>query len=34
VDDIIDELSWRGLLAVTTDLDELRRALSSGRVTI
>ena len=34
MDDIIDELSWRGLLAVTTDLDELRRALSSGRVTI
>jgi tyrosyl-tRNA synthetase len=34
VDDIIDELSWRGLLAVTTDLDELRGALNSGRVTI
>jgi tyrosyl-tRNA synthetase len=34
VDDIIDELSWRGLLAVTTDLDELRKALNSGRVTI
>jgi tyrosyl-tRNA synthetase len=33
VDDIIDELSWRGLLADTTDLDELRRALNSGRVT-
>jgi tyrosyl-tRNA synthetase len=33
VDDIIDELSWRGLLADTTDLDELRRALKSGRVT-
>jgi tyrosyl-tRNA synthetase len=32
VDDIIDELSWRGLLADTTDLHELRRALSSGRV--
>src|SRR5580704_9569202 len=33
VDDIIDELSWRGLLADTTDLDELRSALNSGRVT-
>jgi tyrosyl-tRNA synthetase len=31
--DIIDELSWRGLLADTTDRDELRNALSSGRVT-
>ncbi len=26
--------SWRGLLAVTTDIDELRQALKSGRVTI
>jgi tyrosyl-tRNA synthetase len=34
VDDIIDELSWRGLLAVTTDIDELRQALNSGRITI
>jgi tyrosyl-tRNA synthetase len=34
VDDIIDELSWRGLLAVSTDIDELRQALNSGRVTI
>jgi tyrosyl-tRNA synthetase len=34
VDDIIDELSWRGLLAVTTDIDELRKALNSGQVTI
>ena len=33
VDDIIDELSWRGLLADTTDLAELRSALKSGRVT-
>jgi tyrosyl-tRNA synthetase len=33
VDDIIDELSWRGLLADTTDRDELRSALNSGRVT-
>jgi tyrosyl-tRNA synthetase len=34
VDDIIDELSWRGLLAITTDIDELRKALNSGSVTI
>ena len=34
MDDIIDELSWRGLLADTTNLDELRRALNSGRVTV
>jgi tyrosyl-tRNA synthetase len=33
VDDIIEELSWRGLLADTTDLGELRKALNSGRVT-
>jgi tyrosyl-tRNA synthetase len=33
VDDIIDELSWRGLLADTTDIGELRQALKSGRVT-
>jgi len=34
VDDIIDELSWRGLVAVSTDIDELRAALNSGRVTV
>ena len=34
MDDIIDELSWRGLLADTTNLDELRQALNSGRVTV
>ena len=34
MDDIIDELSWRGLLAVHTDLDELRKALDSGPVTV
>jgi tyrosyl-tRNA synthetase len=34
VDDIIDELSWRGLIAVSTDLDELRLTLKSGRVTL
>jgi tyrosyl-tRNA synthetase len=33
VDDIIDELSWRGLLADTTDIGELRKALNSGQVT-
>ena len=34
MDDIIEELSWRGLIAVNTDLDELRLALKSGRVTL
>ena len=34
MDDIIDELSWRGLIAVSTDIDELRAALNSGRVTV
>ncbi len=33
MNDIIDELAWRGLLADTTDIGELRRALSSDRVT-
>jgi len=33
VDDIIGELGWRGLLADTTDLDELRKALNSSQVT-
>jgi tyrosyl-tRNA synthetase len=33
VDDIIDELTWRGLIADKTDLSELRSALNSGRVT-
>ncbi len=32
--DIIDELSWRGLVAISTDLDELRAALASGPVTL
>ncbi|HEV2376628.1 MAG TPA: tyrosine--tRNA ligase [Streptosporangiaceae bacterium] len=31
--DILDELSWRGLLALSTDPDELRHALASGPVT-
>jgi tyrosyl-tRNA synthetase len=34
VTDIIDELSWRGLIAVSTDLDELRAALHSAQVTV
>jgi tyrosyl-tRNA synthetase len=34
VTDIIDELSWRGLIAVHTDLDDLRRALDAGQVTV
>jgi tyrosyl-tRNA synthetase len=33
VTDIIDELSWRGLIAQSTDLGELRKALDSGPVT-
>src|SRR5207302_7540765 len=34
VTDIIDDLTWRGLIAVSTDLDELRAGLASGRVTL
>ncbi|HXL87619.1 MAG TPA: tyrosine--tRNA ligase [Streptosporangiaceae bacterium] len=34
MNDIIEELSWRGLLAISTDLDELRKAVRSGPVTI
>jgi tyrosyl-tRNA synthetase len=33
VSDIIDELSWRGLIAVSTDLEHLRKALETGIVT-
>jgi len=33
VSDIIDELGWRGLVAVSTDLDELRKALGAGPMT-
>jgi tyrosyl-tRNA synthetase len=33
VSDIIDELSWRGLIALSTDLDDLRTALDTGIVT-
>ncbi len=32
--DIIDELTWRGLLAQSTDLDDLRKALNAGPVTV
>ena len=32
--DIIDDLSWRGLIAVSTDLDDLRKALDAGIVTL
>ena len=31
--DIIDELTWRGLIARSTDLDDLRKALDTGSVT-
>ncbi len=31
---ILDELTWRGLLALSTDLDELREALAAGPVTL
>jgi len=34
VADIIDELSWRGLLALTTDQESLRKALATGPVTL
>jgi tyrosyl-tRNA synthetase len=33
VTDIIDELTWRGLISQSTDPDELRRALDAGPVT-
>lgn len=32
--DIIDELTWRGLIAQSTDLDALRTALAAGRLTL
>ncbi|HUK69942.1 MAG TPA: tyrosine--tRNA ligase [Streptosporangiaceae bacterium] len=32
--DIIDELDWRGLRAQSTDLDDLRKALDAGPVTV
>jgi tyrosyl-tRNA synthetase len=33
VTDIIDELAWRGLIAVSTDLEALRTELASGQMT-
>jgi tyrosyl-tRNA synthetase len=33
VTDILDELSWRGLVALSTDQDALRKAFSGGPVT-
>ncbi len=32
--DIIDELAWRGLISQSTDLEDLRKALDSGPVTL
>jgi tyrosyl-tRNA synthetase len=34
VTDIIDELTWRGLIALSTDPDELRKVLDAGPVTV
>jgi tyrosyl-tRNA synthetase len=34
VTDIIDDLSWRGLIAVSTDLEDLRKALDAGQITV
>jgi len=34
VSDILDELQWRGAVAQTTDLEELRAALADGPVTV
>ena len=34
VTDIIEDLAWRGLIAVSTDLDDLRSALDVGQVTL
>ncbi len=31
---IIDELSWRGLIAQSTDLDALRASTAAGQVTL
>ena len=31
--EIIDDLAWRGLIALSTDLDDLRRSLDVGQVT-
>ncbi|WLP90561.1 tyrosine--tRNA ligase [Gordonia sp. NB41Y] len=32
--DIIDELEWRGLIAQSTDLDELRKVVDEGSITL
>jgi tyrosyl-tRNA synthetase len=34
VTDIIDDLAWRGLIAVSTDVNELRKALDAGQITL
>jgi tyrosyl-tRNA synthetase len=34
VTDIIDDLTWRGLIALSTDLDALRRDLDAGPLTL
>jgi len=34
VTDIIDDLTWRGLIAQSTDPDDLRKALDAGPVTV
>jgi tyrosyl-tRNA synthetase len=34
VTDIVDELQWRGLIALSTDEDALRKALADGPVTV
>jgi tyrosyl-tRNA synthetase len=31
--DIIEDLAWRGLIALSTDLDDLRKALDAGPIT-
>jgi len=33
VTDIVDELKWRGVIALSTDEDALRKALADGPVT-
>ncbi|MGO3328474.1 tyrosine--tRNA ligase [Gordonia sp. (in: high G+C Gram-positive bacteria)] len=33
-DDILDDLAWRGLIAQTTDLDALRKALADGPISL
>lgn len=33
-ENILDELTWRGLIAQSTDLDALRKDLEAGPVTL